>query len=100
MVLGVGTFSMVIMLFSFPRWWYVRYHFNGDSDSEENHNNDSVLQFALLAQKCGGVVACFNVLVYFMGSMYLVVESFRQLFALPPDSFTLPSWGNYWPHFA
>ena len=57
-------------------------------------------RFAKLMRKCAKTITIFNVLVYFIGSTYLVVESFRQLFALPPDLFTLPSWGNYWPHFA
>ncbi len=39
-------------------------------------------------------------IVYVCSSGYLVGESLRQLFALPPDAFSLPSWGNYWPHFS
>ncbi|KAI0807897.1 hypothetical protein C8Q74DRAFT_1229982 [Fomes fomentarius] len=41
-----------------------------------------------------------GVIVYYSSSTYLVAESFRQLTALPPESFILPSWGNYLPHFA
>ncbi len=39
-------------------------------------------------------------IVYVSSSGYLVGESLRQLFALPPDAFALPLWGNYWPHFS
>ncbi|KAI0707896.1 hypothetical protein C8Q76DRAFT_800199 [Earliella scabrosa] len=75
-VLGVGTFCTVYMLMLFGEW------------------------FTSWFQQFGKTIAMFNVLVYFVGSMYLVMESFRQLFALSPESFTLPSWGYYWPHFS
>ncbi|KAI0707849.1 hypothetical protein C8Q76DRAFT_786591 [Earliella scabrosa] len=39
-------------------------------------------------------------IVYSVSSAYLIVESLRQLVALPPEAFVLPSWGNYWPHFS
>ncbi|KAI0694926.1 hypothetical protein C8T65DRAFT_744236 [Cerioporus squamosus] len=39
-------------------------------------------------------------ILYLFSSGYLVVESLRQLFALPPAAFDLPSWGRYWPHFS
>lgn len=39
-------------------------------------------------------------LLYIAASTYLLVESFRQLFALPTQAFELASWGNYWPHFS
>ncbi|KAI0694932.1 hypothetical protein C8T65DRAFT_698881 [Cerioporus squamosus] len=38
--------------------------------------------------------------VYISSSGYLVVESVRQLFALPSAAFTLPAWGNYWSHIS
>ena len=37
---------------------------------------------------------------YVIASGYLLVESFRQLFALPPGAFQLASWTNTIPHFA
>lgn len=40
------------------------------------------------------------IVVYVFASGFLLVESVRQLFALPPAAFVLPSWGNYWPHFS
>ncbi|KAI0707886.1 hypothetical protein C8Q76DRAFT_746738 [Earliella scabrosa] len=89
MVLGVGTFCIVYMIATVGEWWYWRTA--GGSVNE---------RFAeVVRDRVSKAVAVLNVLVYFLGSMFLVVESFRQLFALPPDSFTLPSWGNYWPHF-
>ena len=36
---------------------------------------------------------------YVAASGYLLVESFRQLFALPPGAFQLPSWTDSIPHF-
>lgn len=36
---------------------------------------------------------------YIAASGYLLVESVRQLFALPPGAFQLPSWANSIPHF-
>ncbi|KAI0707889.1 hypothetical protein C8Q76DRAFT_746747 [Earliella scabrosa] len=90
MVLGVGTFCIVYMIATVGLWWWRR-----------TARGSVYRQFAGVVRDRGGkAVAVFNVLVYFLGSMFLVVESFRQLFALPPDSFTLPSWGNYWPHFS
>ncbi|TFK87796.1 hypothetical protein K466DRAFT_97244 [Polyporus arcularius HHB13444] len=49
------------------------------------------------------ILGCISVsIVYFSSSAYLVGESLRQLFALPPDAFALPSLplGSYWPHFS
>ncbi|KAF8192193.1 hypothetical protein BJ912DRAFT_1058132 [Pholiota molesta] len=37
--------------------------------------------------------------VYCGAGAFLVVESFRQLFYLPPGAYELPSWTNYFPHF-
>lgn len=48
----------------------------------------------------GRLLTILAVVVYFFASGYLVVESVRQLFALPPGAFALASWGNYWPHFS
>ncbi|RPD60889.1 hypothetical protein L227DRAFT_501145 [Lentinus tigrinus ALCF2SS1-6] len=45
-------------------------------------------------------VLSLGAVVYVTSSAYLVVESVRQLFALPPAAFVLPSWSNYWPHFS
>ncbi len=39
-------------------------------------------------------------IVYFSSSIFLIGESFRELFILPPEAFILPSWGDYWPHFS
>lgn len=39
-------------------------------------------------------------ILYVCSSGYLVFESIRQLFALPPAAFDLPSWSRYWPHFS
>lgn len=41
-----------------------------------------------------------SVIVYSSGSIYLVAESIRQLFHLPPTAFELPEWSNYIPHFS
>ncbi|KAI0322799.1 hypothetical protein OF83DRAFT_1091824 [Amylostereum chailletii] len=38
--------------------------------------------------------------VYPICSLYLVYASFRQVFALPPEAFELPSWGNNIPHIS
>lgn len=45
-------------------------------------------------------VVVLGAIVYVSSSAYLVAETIRQLFALPPEVFVLPSWANYWPHFA
>ena len=37
--------------------------------------------------------------LYVAASGFLLVESFRQLFALPPGAFELPSWTESFPHF-
>ncbi len=39
-------------------------------------------------------------ILYVCSSAFLVGESIRQLFALPPAAFDLPSYGRYWPHFS
>ncbi|PSR77220.1 hypothetical protein PHLCEN_2v8000, partial [Hermanssonia centrifuga] len=41
-----------------------------------------------------------GILLYAAASVYLVVESFTQLFHLPPAAYQLPSWSNYFPHFS
>lgn len=38
--------------------------------------------------------------IYFPASLYLIAESLRQLFHLTPESFLLPVWSNYVPHFS
>ena len=38
--------------------------------------------------------------VHTLASVFLVVESFRQLFFLDPAAYQLHSWSNYWPHFS
>jgi hypothetical protein len=38
--------------------------------------------------------------LYCWASLFLMVESLRQLAYLPPQVHQLPSWPNYWPHFA
>ena len=48
-----------------------------------------------------GKTALFVALIpYVVASGYLLVESFRQLFALPPGAFQLASWANMIPHFS
>lgn len=37
--------------------------------------------------------------LYVAGSGFLLVESFRQVFKIPPDTFELPSWVGLMPHF-
>lgn len=37
--------------------------------------------------------------LYGLASLFLLVESFRQLLYLPSQAYQLPSWSNYWPHF-
>ena len=39
-------------------------------------------------------------LLYVSASVYIVVESFIQLFYLSPKAYILPSWSNYFPHFS
>ena len=67
-----------------------------------------VLSFTVLLFIIGNVAAkpiIHNLLIpvaltiYVSASGYLLVESFRQLFALPPEAFQLPSWANSMPHF-
>ena len=41
-----------------------------------------------------------TLLPYVAASGYLLVESFRQLFSLPPGAFQLASWANMIPHFS
>ncbi|KAI0707856.1 hypothetical protein C8Q76DRAFT_800172 [Earliella scabrosa] len=91
MVLGAETYCMAFTLATVDIWfWGVFATIQAHPDVE------GVVRFVASHVK---IVVCVNVLLYFLGSMFLVVVSFRQLFALPPESFTLPSWGNYWPHF-
>jgi len=35
---------------------------------------------------------------YMLGSMYLLFESIRQLWYLPPEAFAIASWSYYFPH--
>ena len=106
MALGVWTFCIVYMLFSFGTCLWRRsrrhgflYRLSHGENPWLKFDAHNMMPFGALLQRFGKTVAFFNLLIYFIGSMYLVVESFRQLFALPPESFTLPSWGDYWPHF-
>ena len=39
-------------------------------------------------------------LLYCASSMYILVASFKQLTALPPEAFIVPSWGINIPHFS
>jgi hypothetical protein len=48
----------------------------------------------------GSVVVFVSLVVYFLASLFLLVESFRQLFYLPPDAFDVPSWSSYLPHIS
>ncbi|PSR77132.1 hypothetical protein PHLCEN_2v8040 [Hermanssonia centrifuga] len=36
--------------------------------------------------------------IYPVSAVYLLVESFKQLSHLPPETYQLPSWSNYFPH--
>jgi len=47
-----------------------------------------------------GGMMCIVLLVYPTSSLYLLVESFRQLLSLPSDAYKMPSWPNYWPHIS
>ncbi len=46
------------------------------------------------------LVFVLGTVLYVLASGFIVVESVKQIFALPPAAFDLPSWGRYWPHFA
>ena len=46
------------------------------------------------------IMLSLGVLLYCVSSAYLISQSFSQLFALPSAAFTVPSFGNYWPHFS
>lgn len=37
---------------------------------------------------------------YLLASLYIVIESFIQLFYLSPNAYILPAWSNYFPHFS
>jgi hypothetical protein len=37
--------------------------------------------------------------VYVLSRMYLIVEVFRALFLLPPETFVVTSWPTEFPHF-
>ena len=37
---------------------------------------------------------------HMLASLFLIGESFRQLFFLDPAAYQLPSWSNYWPHLS
>ena len=39
-------------------------------------------------------------LTYVLASIFLVGESFRQLFFLDPAAYQVAMWSNYWPHFS
>ena len=38
------------------------------------------------------------VILYFLGRVYLVYESFRTVFFLPPEAYIATSWPQYFPH--
>jgi len=38
--------------------------------------------------------------LHLIASSFLVAESVRQLFFLPPAAYELPSWSSVWPHFS
>ncbi|KLO04266.1 hypothetical protein SCHPADRAFT_840846 [Schizopora paradoxa] len=37
---------------------------------------------------------------YLLSTLYILVESIRKLFFLPPNAFVVASWSNYFPHFS
>lgn len=45
-------------------------------------------------------VVSLGAFLYISSSAYLLAETVRELFALPPEAFKLPSWSNYWPHLS
>ncbi|KLO10721.1 hypothetical protein SCHPADRAFT_999341 [Schizopora paradoxa] len=61
------------------------------------------------ASKCFGEIVTTSLAVvvviiipplYLLCTLYLLVESIRQLFYLPPEAFVIASWSNYFPHFS
>ncbi|KLO14733.1 hypothetical protein SCHPADRAFT_825899 [Schizopora paradoxa] len=46
------------------------------------------------------LVTIFIPCLYLFGILYLLVESLRQLFYLPPKAFDIGSWSNYFPHIS
>ena len=45
------------------------------------------------------VIAALILVLYVAATGFLLIESFRQLFSLPPGAFELPSWTASIPHF-
>ena len=64
------------------------------SDSDRPHGS-----FPLLHGIVNRMIWVLVLVPYAVASGFLLVESFRQLFALPPGAFELPSWTGSFPHF-
>ena len=50
--------------------------------------------------KCGVCVIILIITLHAISSCFLIVESVRQMFFLPPAAYELLSWSNFWPHFS
>ncbi|TFK81164.1 hypothetical protein K466DRAFT_532156 [Polyporus arcularius HHB13444] len=89
--MGVGLFgSLCVLALSFALWDYWQMCLTGlDPPVSERW-------FPRLEESIYVVIP----ILYVCSSGFLVGESIRQLFALPPAAFDLPSYGRYWPHFS
>jgi hypothetical protein len=61
-----------------------------------------------IGSKCGaaitGLIFVMSLMIiplaHILASVFLIVESFRQLAILDSAAYQLPTWSNYWPHFS
>ncbi|RDX40470.1 hypothetical protein OH76DRAFT_1476174 [Lentinus brumalis] len=59
-----------------------------------------IIRFDFNYGRVNDLVFVLGTVLYVLASGFIVVESVKQIFALPPAAFDLPSWGRYWPHFS
>jgi hypothetical protein len=53
-----------------------------------------------LAKKFTAMIGCCILILYLAARAYIVGESFRMAFYLPPDAFRATQWERFFPHFA
>ena len=85
--IGITVSGLIIVLAVFAWFLYSLKAFNNI------RNARAVVEFIR------GLIVQFVPVLYMICSLYLVVESFQQLYFLPPDAYELPSFSNFLPHF-
>ncbi|KAK7682241.1 hypothetical protein QCA50_014828 [Cerrena zonata] len=82
MAIALGLLVLASVMLLISEW-------SGDSDWKET-----------TFETLGYVFTCSIVLLYILARAYMIVETFRQLLFLPPESFQVASWSKYLPQIS